>query len=43
MLGRYVFEETSEEIAARLQISSASVRMRLARLLAMLRVAEAEP
>ncbi len=40
---RYVFEETSEEIAARLQISSASVRMRLARLLAMLRVVEGDP
>jgi RNA polymerase sigma factor (sigma-70 family) len=35
---RFVMEETSEEIAARLNVSSASVRMRIARLLAELRV-----
>ena len=35
---RFVLEETSEEIAAHLHVSSACIRMRLARILAILRV-----
>lgn len=37
---RFVFEETPSEMAARLNVSAASVRMRLARLVAALRAQE---
>jgi RNA polymerase sigma factor (sigma-70 family) len=38
---KFVFGETAEEIAARLNVSSASVRMRVARILGVLRVMDA--